>query len=225
MLDRVARDLRPGRRRRCRVRARRRRRRPAADDLELLDGVGALEVGGDEQRRVALGLELLGELAGQRRLARALQAGEHDHGRRRLGEAQQSGLAAEDADELLVDDLDDLLRRVEALADLRAAGALLDRSAMNALTTGSATSASSSAMRISRSVASMSASDRRPLPRSDVKTLSSRSERVSNTSASLAGPGDTGSPAAGLSNRQCRRARGGAPTHCQFGSERGPRRE
>ena len=53
--------------------------------------------------------------------------------------------------------------------------------AMNALTTGSATSASSSAMRISRAVASMSASDSRPLPRREVKTLSRRSERVSNT--------------------------------------------
>ena len=53
--------------------------------------------------------------------------------------------------------------------------------AMNALTTGSATSASSSAMRISRAVASMSASERRPLPLRDVKTLSSRSDRVSNT--------------------------------------------
>ncbi len=51
----------------------------------------------------------------------------------------------------------------------------------NALTTGSATSASSSAMRISRAVASMSASERRPLPRSVVKTAESRSERVSNT--------------------------------------------
>ncbi len=52
---------------------------------------------------------------------------------------------------------------------------------MNALTTGSATSASSSAMRISRAVASMSASESRPLPRSLVKTAESRSESVSNT--------------------------------------------
>src|SRR3954469_12235022 len=52
--------------------------------------------------------------------------------------------------------------------------------AMNSRTTGSATSASSSAMRISRAVPSMSASDSRPLPRSDLKTVSSRSDRVSN---------------------------------------------
>src|SRR4051812_41033717 len=52
---------------------------------------------------------------------------------------------------------------------------------MNTRTTGRATSASSSAMRISRAVASMSASVSRPLPRRPVKTLSRRSERVSNT--------------------------------------------
>src|SRR3954454_18757291 len=55
--------------------------------------------------------------------------------------------------------------------------------AMNSRTTGNATSASSSAMRISRAVASMSASVSRPLPRSDLKTDSSRSESVSNMSA------------------------------------------
>src|SRR3954447_24898745 len=52
---------------------------------------------------------------------------------------------------------------------------------MNARTAGSATSASSSATRISRAVASMSASDNRPLPRREEKTLSRRLERVSNT--------------------------------------------
>ena len=50
-----------------------------------------------------------------------------------------------------------------------------------ARTTGSATSASSSAMRISRAVASMSASERRPLPRRSRRAPLSRSERVSNT--------------------------------------------
>ena len=84
-----------------------------ADDLQLGHRVGPLQVGGDEQRLVALVLEPERELAGQRRLAGALQAGEHDHRRRVLGEAQPPGLAAEDLDELLVDDLDDLLRGVE----------------------------------------------------------------------------------------------------------------
>src|SRR3954466_1033061 len=52
---------------------------------------------------------------------------------------------------------------------------------MNTRTTGRATSASSSAMRISRAVASMSASVSRPLPRRPVKTLSRRSGSVPNT--------------------------------------------
>ena len=67
------------------------------------------------------------ELAGQRRLAGTLQAGQHDHRRRVLGELQPAGLAAEDRDELLVDDLDDLLGRVQRPRDLFAQRARLDR--------------------------------------------------------------------------------------------------
>ena len=58
------------------------------------------------------------QLAGQRGLPGALQAREHDHGRRVLGEGQPPLLAAEDGDQLVVDDLDDLLSRVEGLGDL-----------------------------------------------------------------------------------------------------------
>ncbi len=53
--------------------------------------------------------------------------------------------------------------------------------AMNSRTTGSATSASSKATRISRAVVLMSSSERRPLPRSEEKTVVRRSESVSNT--------------------------------------------
>jgi len=95
-------------------------------DLELLDGVGTLQVAGHQQRGLALLLQPQGELGRQRGLARTLQAGQHDHGRAGLGVAQSTGLPAEDGDELLVDDLDDLLGRVQRLADLRAAGPLLD---------------------------------------------------------------------------------------------------
>ncbi len=95
------------------------------DDAQLVDGVGALEVAGDEQRGVALALEPEAELSGERRLARALEAGEHDHGGGGLGEPQPPGLAAEDGDELLVDDLDDLLGGVQRLGDLGAARPLL----------------------------------------------------------------------------------------------------
>ena len=58
--------------------------------------------------------------------------------------------------------------------------------AMKARTTGSDTSASSSASRISRAVASMSASVSRPLPRRPASAPVNRSDRDSNTAASLA---------------------------------------
>jgi hypothetical protein len=95
-----------------------------AHDLQLGDGIGALEVGGDEQWRVPLVLEELAELAGQGRLARALEAGKHDDGRWVLGQPELAGLATEDRDEFLVDDLDDLLRRVQRSRDLSAESAL-----------------------------------------------------------------------------------------------------
>src|SRR5690606_35635843 len=97
---------------------------PLPHDLELGDGVGPLEVRGDEERGVALVLEPVGELAGERRLTGALEAGEHDDRRRALGEVEVTGLAAEDLDELGVDDLHDLLARVQGLGDLLAQGAL-----------------------------------------------------------------------------------------------------
>ena len=93
---------------------------PLAHDLELGHGVGPLQVGRHQHRRVPLLLEPPAELAGEGRLARALEAGQHDHRRRVLRELQRAGLAPEDADELVVDDLDDLLGRVERAGDLGA---------------------------------------------------------------------------------------------------------
>src|SRR5207302_8234238 len=87
---------------------------------------GALKVGAHEQRVAALLLEPAGELARRRRLTGALQAGEQ-HDRRWLrcvGDAQV--LAAEGVDQLLVDDLDDLLRRTQALREVEADGLFLD---------------------------------------------------------------------------------------------------
>ena len=98
-----------------------------AHDLELVDGVGPLQVGGHQQRRVAVVAQVEGELAGQRRLARALEAGEQDDRRPGLREGEPRGLAAEHGHELLVDDLDDLLRRVQRAGHLRRQRALLDR--------------------------------------------------------------------------------------------------
>jgi hypothetical protein len=48
--------------------------------LELIDGRGAVDVGRDEQRALVPRLEPQRELARERGLARALQAGEQDHG-------------------------------------------------------------------------------------------------------------------------------------------------
>ncbi len=100
--------------------------RALGDDAELVHGVRALEVTGDQQRRVALLLQPVAELAREGGLTRTLQTRQHDHGGRLLGEAQAPGLAAEDGDEFLVDDLEDLLGRVQRLADLGTEGALLD---------------------------------------------------------------------------------------------------
>ena len=59
-------------------------------------------------------LQPVAEFAGERRLAGALQAGQHDDRRRVLGEVQRPVHAlAEHIRQLLVDDLDHLLRRVE----------------------------------------------------------------------------------------------------------------
>jgi hypothetical protein len=76
---------------------------------------------------VALALEPAAELSGQCRLTGALETGQHDDRRRGLGHPDAAGLPAEDADELLVDDLDDLLRRVQRTGHLGAGRALLDR--------------------------------------------------------------------------------------------------
>jgi hypothetical protein len=100
--------------------------RLTCDHLQLVNGIRALKVGGDEQRRVTLALELERKLSRKRCLAGTLQAGEQDHGRRILCLAQSSGLAAENCDELLVHDLDDLLSRIQGAGNLYPESALLD---------------------------------------------------------------------------------------------------
>ena len=99
---------------------------PLTHHLQLHHSTGALQVAGHQQRGVTLAAQPLGELARQRRLTGTLQAGEHDHRRRSLGEGKPAGLPAEDPDEFVVDDLDDLLSRVQGAGDLGAPGALFD---------------------------------------------------------------------------------------------------
>jgi hypothetical protein len=82
-----------------------------AQGPELVHRGWPLGVGRRQQRVLPLlGIEA-GELGRGRRLARALQAHQHDH-RRRVGSRRQAmAAAAEQLDELAVDDLHDLLSR------------------------------------------------------------------------------------------------------------------
>ena len=96
-----------------------------ADDLQLLHRVRALQVSRDEHRRVLLADEPLRELAREGSLTGALETDEHDHRRRALRELQLARfVTTEDVHEFVVDDLHDLLRRVERPAHLVAQGAL-----------------------------------------------------------------------------------------------------
>ena len=94
------------------------RARLAADDLQLVDRRGAVDVAGDEQRLFALLFEEHRELAAQRGLARALQAAHHDDRRRFIRHFQFGVGRPHERDQLFVDDLDDLLGGVEAFEDL-----------------------------------------------------------------------------------------------------------
>src|SRR3954465_7742569 len=94
---------------------------------ELVDGRRAVDVARRHRdRRAVLGLQVAGELGARGRLARALEAGHEDHGRRPRRERDAHRGAAHQRRELLVDDLDDLLARVELADDLGAEAALLD---------------------------------------------------------------------------------------------------
>src|SRR3954449_7340946 len=95
---------------------------------ELVDGGRPVDVARRHRdRRAVLGLQVAGELGARGRLARALEAGHEDHGRRPRRERDAHRGAAHQRRELLVDDLDDLLARVELADDLGAEAALLHR--------------------------------------------------------------------------------------------------
>ena len=98
-----------------------------AERAQLVDRRGPVDVARDERGRLALRLQPARELARERRLARALQAAQEDHGRRLRGERQRRAGAAEQLGQLLVDDLDDLLARRQALEHVAADRALAHR--------------------------------------------------------------------------------------------------
>ena len=99
-----------------------------AERLQLLDRGRTVDVGGDQQRLRALLFQTQRELAGLRRLTRALQTDQHDDRRRRVGELQARLRAAEQLDQLVVDDLDDRLRRRQRFEDVCADRLLFDAS-------------------------------------------------------------------------------------------------
>src|ERR671933_882649 len=93
---------------------------------ELVDRGRAVDVARRHRdRRAVLGLQVARELRAGGRLAGALQAGHEDHGRRARREGDAHRGAANERGELLVDDLDDLLARVELADHLGAHRALL----------------------------------------------------------------------------------------------------
>ena len=95
-----------------------------SQQLQLLDRCRTPEVASDEERPLALALQQPRELPRRRRLPGTLKAGEHDDRRRLRRPRQRRRRAAEDLDQLVVDDLHDRLRRRERLAYLFAHRAL-----------------------------------------------------------------------------------------------------
>jgi hypothetical protein len=96
------------------------------DDFELLAGGGAVDVDRDEHGAVSGFFEPLGELAAGGGFTGALEAGHEDDGGRLGGFLEAGGVFAEDVDEFVVDDFDDLLGGREGGGDLFAEGADAD---------------------------------------------------------------------------------------------------
>ena len=98
-----------------------------AHHLQLVDRGRTVDVAGHQHRAAALLDVVFCKLCCVGRLTVALQAAEHDDGLALvLDDQTRRFLAAHQGDQLLVDDLDDLLGRGQALHDLLAHGALGD---------------------------------------------------------------------------------------------------
>ena len=97
----------------------------SAERPELVHRGGPLRVGGREQRMLPLLAVEAGELGGRRRLAGALEPHQHDD-RRGMGRGRETvAAAAEQLDELAVDDLHDLLGRGERRQNVLSHGLVL----------------------------------------------------------------------------------------------------
>ncbi len=94
-----------------------------AQHLQLLDGGGPLQVGSHEHGLAAALLDRPPELAAGRRLAGPLKAAEHQH-RDVAAEVERMVHRSHQADELLVDDVDELFGGVERLQNRLADGLL-----------------------------------------------------------------------------------------------------
>src|SRR5215208_726069 len=86
-----------------------------AQGLELVDGRGAVDVGGYEARRAPFGLELASELCRRGRFPGTLEPDHHYNSRRNRAELEALTPLAEHGGELVVDDLDELLGRRDGL--------------------------------------------------------------------------------------------------------------
>ncbi len=94
---------------------------------KLVDGGRPVDVGRHQVGAHLLAAQVVGYLGRRGGLARALQASHHDHRRLAALQVEGAGLAAQQLDQLLVDDADDLLGRRDALGDFAAEALLAHR--------------------------------------------------------------------------------------------------
>ena len=98
-----------------------------AVDLQLFDSRGPVDIQRCQQGLSALGFHLAGQLGCRGGLAGALQAHHHDDSGLTAGkELYLRRLRAHQTDQLVVDDLDDHLGRIQAVHDILADRSLLD---------------------------------------------------------------------------------------------------
>ena len=97
-----------------------------AHGLQLLDGGGTVDVAGGQQRALALLAHVGGKLCAVGGLARALQTHQHHHAGGLGADVELLVLSAHQVAELLIDDLDDHLGRVQSLQHVGADGLLGD---------------------------------------------------------------------------------------------------